>query len=157
MDMTFDRVYYRIQNTDVNDAIKKGIFASAYDHYVAFGVQEGRLPNQEAFSNWNEQDYLFLHKDVADAVAKGIFKNGFEHYYHHGQYENRPVNISGAIENIPSEPFDESFYLLQNPDVLSAVLEGVFFSGQEHYIMIGEEEGRMPVASISDNLAYDYI
>ena len=42
--------------------------------------------------------------------------------------------------------FDQSYYLANNPDVLTAVLNGVFASAEEHYIQFGEREGRQPSA-----------
>lgn len=40
--------------------------------------------------------------------------------------------------------FDASYYLSNNPDVLTAILSGVFSSAEQHYQMFGEKEGRMP-------------
>lgn len=40
--------------------------------------------------------------------------------------------------------FDQSYYLANNLDVQTAVLNGVFASAQQHYEMFGEKEGRMP-------------
>jgi hypothetical protein len=42
--------------------------------------------------------------------------------------------------------FDQNYYLTHNPDVLQAVLNGVFASAEEHYVLFGESEGRMPSA-----------
>lgn len=40
--------------------------------------------------------------------------------------------------------FDASYYLSNNPDVLTAILSGAFSSAEQHYQMFGEKEGRMP-------------
>lgn len=40
--------------------------------------------------------------------------------------------------------FSQSYYLENNPDVLTAVLNGTFTSAEQHYILFGEKEGRMP-------------
>ena len=44
------------------------------------------------------------------------------------------------------QTFDQQFYLNNNPDVLTAILNGVFTSAEQHYMLFGEREGRMPSA-----------
>ena len=44
------------------------------------------------------------------------------------------------------QTFDQEYYLSNNPDVLTAVLNGVFTSAEQHYMLFGEKEGRMPSA-----------
>ena len=48
-------------------------------------------------------------------------------------------------------PFDENFYLTQNPDVALAVANGSFVNGLDHYLQFGQFEGRPP----SSQLAFD--
>jgi hypothetical protein len=45
------------------------------------------------------------------------------------------------------QTFNQNYYLANNPDVMTAVLNGVFASAEQHYEMFGEREGRMPSAS----------
>lgn len=40
--------------------------------------------------------------------------------------------------------FDSNYYLQQNPDVLTAILNGVLQSAEEHYTLYGEKEFRKP-------------
>ncbi|RNE92747.1 hypothetical protein [Marichromatium sp. AB32] len=42
------------------------------------------------------------------------------------------------------QTFVQEYYLQQNPDVLQAVLQGVFTSAEQHYTLYGEAEGRQP-------------
>jgi hypothetical protein len=44
------------------------------------------------------------------------------------------------------QTFDSSYYLSNNQDVLNAVLSGQFTSAEQHYVLFGEREGRMPSA-----------
>src|SRR5690606_31563971 len=46
------------------------------------------------------------------------------------------------MENQLAGDFDESDYLLANPDVARAVAEGQFRHGLEHYKLYGKAEGR---------------
>jgi GT2 family glycosyltransferase len=48
-----------------------------------------------------------------------------------------------AMQPAPEQGFDEQTYLRLNPDVLMAVAEGKFQSGQEHYEHYGRAEGRL--------------
>ena len=42
--------------------------------------------------------------------------------------------------------FNESFYLVQNPDVAAAIEAGVIGSAEEHFNLFGFQEGRDPNA-----------
>jgi hypothetical protein len=44
------------------------------------------------------------------------------------------------------DSFDQTYYLANNPDVVSAIASGIFSSALEHYELYGENEGRMPSA-----------
>ncbi len=41
------------------------------------------------------------------------------------------------------QTFNQNYYLANNPDVMTAVLNGVF-SAEDHYVIFGEREGRKP-------------
>lgn len=88
----FDEQAYLQQNPDVAEGIRRGLFKSAYDHYVQYGQHENR-PN--AFKIFDEQEYLRKNPDVADGIRRGQFKSAYDHYLKFGQYENR----SGASRN----------------------------------------------------------
>lgn len=46
----------------------------------------------------------------------------------------------------PPAEWDEAAYLAANPDVVTAVLRGIFRSGFEHFVRYGRQEGRPGVA-----------
>lgn len=48
---------------------------------------------------------------------------------------------------VSSMTFDESYYLTQNPDVLTAVLNGTFSSARQHFDLVGFKELRDPNAN----------
>ena len=52
---------------------------------------------------------------------------------------------SGTI-SIASAFFNEHYYLAMNPDVAAAVRAGAFASGYQHYLLLGQHEGRNPSA-----------
>ncbi|MGF1459797.1 MAG: hypothetical protein ACFBSG_12310 [Leptolyngbyaceae cyanobacterium] len=125
----FDEYYYLQQYSDVAAAVKRGEFATGYDHFVTFGLDEGRIPS--VF--YNESFYLAQHSDVRSAVQAGIFKSGLEHFLLYGHIENRS----------PSTEFDSQDYLLNNPDVFAAIKAGGFKSAFEHFVKAGAAEGRL--------------
>lgn len=47
--------------------------------------------------------------------------------------------------------FDESYYLLNNPDIFAAVLKGQVRNGYEHFVQFGAREGRTPSQVFSSN------
>ncbi|MEM6714747.1 MAG: hypothetical protein AAF622_06710, partial [Cyanobacteria bacterium P01_C01_bin.147] len=124
----FDEADYLREHPDVASAVQQGFFRYGFEHFILFGIQEGRAP-----SDWfDEQYYLAQNADVAAAVNAGHM-SAIEHFLYFGHRENRN----------PSAFFDAKDYLLNNPDVKAAVDAGGFDSGFEHYIEFGAEEGRV--------------
>jgi len=132
---TFNEAYYLQNNKDVMAAVGPGrMFATAYDHYVAFGEREGRKPNP-AFDG---QGYLNSNLDVWNAVNAKAFTSGLQHYEMFGAVENRAPG---------SAVFNEAYYLAQNTDVAANVGPGkMFSSGFQHYVLFGVTEGRAPAS-----------
>ncbi len=125
----FDETDYLSDNPDVAAVVKQGGLRYGFEHFVQFGINEGRSP-----ANWfDEQYYLVQNADVAAAVSQGTVSSGLAHFLNIGHKENRN----------PSAFFDSSDYLLNNPDVQEAVAVGAFDSAFEHYIEYGAEEGRV--------------
>jgi hypothetical protein len=75
-----DQDDYPQANPDVADAVGRGEFASAYDHYVAFGAGEGRDPS----AYFDTSRYRDAYDDVA---AAGI--DPLTHYLTFGLHEGR--------------------------------------------------------------------
>lgn len=134
----FDAKYYLATNSDVADGVAKGLFKSAYDHFIQFGMDEGRNP-----SSLFGLGYLSENTDIARAVASGQFKSGFAHFFQFGYKEER------TISNQFRQFFDDSYYLGSNSDVEAAVKAGKYKSGLEHYIKFGLVEGRASSASFA--------
>lgn len=132
----FDETYYLGEYQDVADNLaSSNTFVYGYDHFIKFGIQEGRNP-----SLWyNESFYLANNGDVVDAINQGTFKSGLEHYLNYGHLENRD----------PSAFFDADVYLSNNPDVAEAVNMGRRDSAFEHYIEYGASEGRIRTSEIT--------
>jgi hypothetical protein len=81
-----DSDWYLKQYTDVRDAIDRGEFVSAAEHYVKVGYFEHRMPRAiEVEEAW----YLEQYPDVREAVANGVFPTGQTHFTHVGFREGR--------------------------------------------------------------------
>jgi hypothetical protein len=81
-----DQDWYVQQYPDVRDAIDRGEFSSAAEHYVKVGYFEHRMPHAiEVEEAW----YLEQYPDVRDAVASGIFATGQTHFTRVGFREGR--------------------------------------------------------------------
>ena len=129
-----DEGYYLSQNPDIAAAIDNGQFSSGFDHFIQFGLAEGRNSN----SLFNEQAYLVANSDVANAVDDGLIDSGLRHFLLFGHLEGRK----------PSQLFNEAEYLALYTDVAAAVQAGGFGSGFEHYVEAGAQEGRLPERSL---------
>ncbi|NER79306.1 MAG: hypothetical protein F6K42_06920, partial [Leptolyngbya sp. SIO1D8] len=136
----FDENYYLNQNPDVAAAVSHGAFQSGYDHFVRFGLSEGRNPSVL----YNQDFYLAAHSDVARAVDVGFFDSGLTHFLNFGHRENRN----------PSDLFNQADYLTNNPHVTAAVEAKLFQSPFEHYILFGSNENRLPYLSLYNEAFY---
>ncbi|NEQ43836.1 MAG: tandem-95 repeat protein [Leptolyngbya sp. SIOISBB] len=136
----YDESFYLAQNPDVAGLVTAGVLSSGYQHFVAFGINEGRNPSVL----YNESFYLNQNPDIAGAVANGSLASGLSHFLNFGHLEGRD----------PSAFFDESDYLLNNPDVALGVAQGSLASGFQHYILLGADEGRGPNLSLFDEAFY---
>ncbi|WP_204140681.1 Calx-beta domain-containing protein [Halomicronema sp. CCY15110] len=124
----FDETDYLSDHPDVAAAVQQGGLRYGFEHFVQFGINEGRSP-----SDWFDTDYyLAQNADVAAAVSRGE-TTAIAHFLNFGHRENRD----------PSAFFDASDYLVSNPDVAGAVTAGGFDSAFEHYIEFGAAEGRL--------------
>jgi hypothetical protein len=98
----YDERYYLSQNPDIA-ALVGSTFSSGFQHFVNFGINEGRNPSVL----YNESFYLANNNDVRNAVASGALSSGLSHFLTSGHREGRD----------PSAFFDQSDYLLNNPGV----------------------------------------
>ncbi|AFY65719.1 WD40 repeat domain-containing protein [Geitlerinema sp. PCC 7407] len=81
----FNEAYYLAQNPDVQSAVSSGAFQSGYQHFLAFGVREGRNPS----AGFDAAYYLLRNPDVAQAVQMGSFEGPFAHFALFGVEEGR--------------------------------------------------------------------
>jgi hypothetical protein len=118
---TFDDIWYRTQHPGIADAIRSGMYASAYHHYLAEGARLNWAPNPYFDPDWYACWYLQVDAECA-----------FQHYVTQGVAQGLSPNMY----------FDEIWYLNNNPDVEKAVKEKQFLSGHQHFLQVGEKEGR---------------
>jgi hypothetical protein len=85
-DVYVDEDWYLSHSPDVREAVGRGDFASAADHFVKVGFYEHRMPYPiEVDESW----YLESYPDVDDAVRQGSFGSGRSHFYRLGYREGR--------------------------------------------------------------------
>lgn len=120
----FNADWYLGQNPDVAAAVRAGRM-SAHDHFVRYGMSEGRSP----LSLFDANFYLTQNPDVAAAVGAGIM-SAVEHFLMFGQAEARVIN-----------PFiDLGAYMNANPDIAAAAQDGMSLMG--HLLQFGAAENR---------------
>jgi hypothetical protein len=178
----FDEGAYLQANPDVAAAVQQGTLRYGFEHFVLFGMDEGRAPG-----DWFDQDYyLAQNSDVAAAIENGTVRSAIAHFFAFGHREGRNPNaffdaddyllnhadvkgalVAGTIDSAFEHYaefgieegrqsgflFDEAFYLEKNPDVAAAVQTGAFALGMYHFFSVGQSEGRDP-SSLFDQSAY---
>jgi hypothetical protein len=80
-----DSLYLKMY-PDVRTAVEEGTLNSGLEHFVAFGLTEGRTFHFTA-ARWPEERYLRENPDVGAAVAAGQFISGLEHFVRFGRLE----------------------------------------------------------------------
>ena len=125
---------YLQANPDVAQAIARGEFTDARDHWLKYGMSEGRsyaAPDASydvarAALDW--QAYALASRAVAipDAVSNDWSAAG------RAQYDALTAERSRQVD-----------YLLANPDVARAIADGSFTgTAEDHYRLYGAAEGR---------------
>ncbi|MDB9528277.1 cadherin-like domain-containing protein [Oscillatoria sp. CS-180] len=136
----FDENFYLSQNRDVAVSVETGRTPFGYQHFLSFGLAEGRDPS----ILYNEEFYVGSNPDVAGAIAAGTFSSGLQHFLLVGNREQRD----------PSNFFSQADYLNNNPDVADAINAGAVSSPFEHYVEFGVDEGRGPVLNLYSESFY---
>ncbi|MDB9526655.1 hypothetical protein PN498_11690 [Oscillatoria sp. CS-180] len=146
--------FYLSFHTDVQEAVDDELFASGLEHYLTIGHIENRLASIDFIA----LHYLIENPDVAAAVESGELQSAFEHYVKFGADELRPsfvpltdtspfdpFDVSDIVLHIlPSELYNEAYYLRTNADVAEAINTGLFANGFEHFVQFGQQEIRNP-------------
>jgi len=119
----FDTQAYLLANPDVANATAVPGWVSVWNHFVLFGILEGRSPNgTTGFTGlFDNAKYLAQNADVATAVFGGAFRNGFEHYLLFGAKEGRAAfdKAGNAIDFQSSVTPGKTFTLTDGPDDFS--------------------------------------
>ena len=98
----FNPAQYLAANPDVLAAVNARVIASAWDHFVTWGMAEGRAAGTFA-GTFDEAAYLAANPDVAAAVGPTKdFVSGYQHYLLYGQAEGRAASNT-AGDQINSE------------------------------------------------------
>lgn len=121
----FNEREYLLLYPDVDDAVKKGIYHSGFEHYQKFGRNEKRSPSfflNEAKSFEAFKPYLKGNQNVLDYFKENSGKKSF--------YDT------------PYTHFSEYKYLRFHKDVAAAVKIKKYSSGMMHYLKVGRSEGR---------------
>lgn len=132
LDSFYDEATYLANNPDVAVAVRDRVFSSGLEHFLDFGLAEGR---ESARAFFHKGFYLKENPDVKAAIQNGAFQSGWQHYVLYGADEGRaPNNLADRLE--------EGFYLTTNPDVADAVTARAFDSAFQHFFHHGFAEGR---------------
>ncbi|OIN85102.1 SAM-dependent methyltransferase domain protein [Francisella sp. TX07-6608] len=112
IDFQFDEYFYLEEYPDVAEAVKSGFYKNGLEHYMKYGINEGRKP----ILDFNENFYLKEYPDVAEAVKEGIYANGLTHYNKYGKKEGRnPFNIKEFPNKVKSAKVESNKLFLGSP------------------------------------------
>lgn len=129
----FDEDYYLNQNPDVAEAIRSPWLPSAWRHFITWGIMEKRSP----CASVDLQDVYMFNTEYARAVDDNHLLAANTHRL---AAKQALVDYLTIIDDV----FDEISYLVNNPDVASAVENGLFTSGWDHFSHYGIlEPGRI--------------
>ncbi len=147
---------------DVRAAIDRGEFISGFHHWLAHGSREGRRVFSSAKASITAESLSELKLIVRDLGVFGRVPTArWENYIDRGWYSdwlkdryNEHVPETKVVKHflkiglwrgdIPDPFFDEDFYLQYYEDVFSAKQTRTLPSGYAHFVLNGENEGRLP-------------
>lgn len=135
----FDAGYYAASYKDLRAAFGEDESA-LYNHYLQYGINEGRSASPFFDVRAYRERYPDLDKAFGDNWAAY-----YEHYMKYGLREGRSATVSGAV-------FDAKMYAEKNPDVYAALGDDIV-ALFEHFCRYGYKEGRWATAYIPGNNA----
>ncbi|MBK1664073.1 hemolysin-type calcium-binding region [Rhodospirillum rubrum] len=122
----FNEEFYLRVHSDVAEAVKQGAISSGYEHFLRYGMAEGRNPNRF----FDTAYYLNQNPDVASAVEAGSI-TAYGHFVENGNAELRS----------PTAFFNVDWYLTNNNDVAVKVYRGEL-TAYGHFFANGADELR---------------
>ncbi|MBK7865047.1 MAG: hypothetical protein IPJ65_41895 [Archangiaceae bacterium] len=169
-DFTFDATFYLQANPDVAAAYGAANTQGALQHWLQFGLREGR----QGSAMFNGNFYLATHPDVAAwsgdraGIGAGIHYDtwgvdegragapNFDVRYYLATYPDLAVALGGSTRvaafhyaryglaegRRASPAFDPRFYLQANPDVAQVFGAENYRSALLHWLTFGRAEGR---------------
>lgn len=100
---------------------------SLYNHYLDYGISEGRMASQ----TFDVAYYLNHNTDLINAFGKGNYTAAYNHFLEYGYKEGRDL----------SPIFNMGYYIEKNPDVKS-VFGNDYYQIISHFLYYGMKEGR---------------
>ena len=119
----FSPLQYLASYDDLADVFGTNLGA-AFDHFIYFGIGEGRRPSFDATA------YLAANTDVLAALGQDRTV-ATQHYLDHGRFEGRAVSFDGLQ------------YVASHPDLIRAFGPDAA-AGTGHFVAAGFREGRAP-------------
>jgi hypothetical protein len=91
----YDEAFYIANNRDLQPFIQNGTFKNGYQHFIQFGIKDGRFG-----TSFFESDYLQKYRDIVPFVNSGALKTGREHYFKFGSIDpSRSATFVGTSGN----------------------------------------------------------
>lgn len=153
----FSESTYLDLNSDVSSAVSRGEFRCGFHHWLSFGRIEGRSTRpSDRFveKNITEQS---LNDDIFRKIPLARWKMFIDETWYSNYLKTscrltiHPLKTLAYFVNeglwkghIPTDTFDEEFYLDYYEDVRIAKNSSSIPSGFAHYVLNGEIEGRVP-------------
>lgn len=139
----YDYEYYTRRYTDIRNAFQ-GDAKATLEHFVSFGMKEGREGNQ----SFDVKSYKNLYPDLRAAFGQDL-KAYYLHYIHYGQSEGRKTAGASSLQNPItvykgvdySKVYDFRYYYRRYTDIRQAFGEDDI-KVLEHFVNFGMKEGR---------------
>ena len=136
--------YYLANNADVKNAYGSNDDIAVLQHFVNYGMNEGR----QASSNFNAISYRLQYADLRNAYG-GQLKSYYEHYIRYGKKEGRVATGCTTVQGATtiyngvdySAVYDYYYYVANNVDVKKAFGNNDV-AVLQHFVNYGMKEGR---------------
>ncbi len=133
----FDAAYYLMSYPDLQNAFGISNYAAAQNHWLTYGIFEGRRASFEFDSPY----YLATNPDVAAVYGARNFKGAIEHYVIYGKGEGRVGSSPESRGKTNILVFDPQFYLNMYADLRNAFGSNLT-AATNHWVNNGINEAR---------------
>ncbi|MDD6594599.1 MAG: N-acetylmuramoyl-L-alanine amidase [Catenibacterium mitsuokai] len=152
--LVYDANYYRNKYTDLQKAFSASDYNGLLNHFVTYGMNEGRQAN----ATFDVNSYRLQYGDLRAAYGNNL-KSYYLHYIQYGNKEGRKATGTTTMQGAVTEyngvdyakVYDFNYYINHNADLKRVYGTYDDIAALRHFVTYGINEGRQASATFDVN------